>query len=150
MESLDTVGAADDGDLDITTRAVMDFGTLELDDANDEPLLNGRGERCSITLYSPGSKEFAKAQNAVNNRMVERLKKKGGGNISEEEEARQTAERLAACTISFNNFKYPGEFTTPKAMHVAAYRDRSIGYIADQVNKYLGDWGNFTNASAKG
>jgi hypothetical protein len=29
---------------------------------------------------------------------------------------------------------------------LAAYNDAAIGFIADQVGKAVGDWGNFTNS----
>lgn len=137
--------------LDITTKAVAETANLDLLDASDNPLMDGTGKdakQVSITLHSPGSKEAAKAQNALNNRVIERLKRRGNGAQTAEEDLRQTAERLAAYTVSFNGFTYPGEYSTDKAMFVAAYSDRSIGYIADQVNAFIGDWGNFTSGSA--
>lgn len=134
---------------DITSKAVADTGVLELFDANDEPLIGEGGKQCTITLHSPGSKEYAKAKNEQNNRIIERLKKKGKGEISTEAEARQVAEFLAQCTISIANFDYPGEFSNDRAKFVALYVDGSLGFIKDQVNTYLGDWGNFTTPSAK-
>jgi hypothetical protein len=38
---------------------------------------------------------------------------------------------------------------TSAEMFKAVYLDTSIGFIAEQVNKAIGDWANFTKGSVK-
>lgn len=137
---------------DIRKHAVTPTSTLHLcdaadqlmyaEDANGQPDLN---RPMTAVLYGPGSKEYKKAQVANSNRMIERLKKKGKADVSAEDQARETAEFLAACTQSLNNVAY-GELAG-EALHLAVYGDAEIGFIAEQVNKHIGDWANFTKPS---
>ena len=129
---------------EITSLAVKDTFTLELVNANDEPLLDAAGKPLSVTVYGPGSKAYQRAQAARTQRMLDRMAKKGKLKLTAEEQTREQAEFLAACTVSLNGWAYKGE-ATPEAIE-AAYLDPSIGFIADQVAKAVGDWANFTNA----
>jgi len=128
---------------EITTLAAKDTFTLELLNSNDEPIVNADGSKPSVTLYGPGSKVFQKAQAARTQRMLDRMAKKGKVKLSAEEQMREQAEFLAACTASMHGWAYKG--ATDEAAVLAAYSDPSIGFIADQVAKAIGDWANFTN-----
>jgi hypothetical protein len=134
---------------DITSAAVEETATLDLTDANEAPLLDEDKKQVSITLYGPGSAPFAKAEARRQNRLVDRLKRKGKAELSAEEQRTEQAEFLASITVSFNGFSYPpaGE-ATGRDLFRAAYMDRSIGFITDQVQRFVGDWGNFTGRSA--
>jgi hypothetical protein len=132
---------------EITSIAAKDTFTVELMNANDEPLFDADGKPISVTVYGPGSKHHQRAQARRTQLMLDRMAKKGKMKLTAEEQQKEQAEFLAACTVSFNGFAYNGA-TTPEAI-VAAYSDTSIGFIADQVAKALGDWANFTNSSAK-
>lgn len=130
---------------EITSLAAKDTFTLELLNANDDPLRDADGKVISVTVYGPGSKTFTKAQASRTQRMLDRMAKKGKVKISAEEQTRENAEFLAACTVSFNGWTYQGK-SDPEAV-LAAYSDPSIGFIADQIGKAVGDWANFTNSS---
>jgi hypothetical protein len=52
----------------------------------------------------------------------------------------------AAAERLFNEFVYKD--MTGYDMFKAAYLDAGIGFIAEQINKAIGDWANFTNKSA--
>jgi hypothetical protein len=78
--------------------------------------------------------------------MIDRLKKKGKTDQTADEKAQETAEFLADCTKSMENIEY--DKLTGEALFKAVYSDRSIGFVADQVSKHLGDWANFTKDSA--
>jgi hypothetical protein len=134
---------------DITTTAVEETATLELVDANEAPLLGDDKKQCSITVYGPGSEAFARAEAKRQNRLVERLKRKGKADLSPEEQRAEHAEFLASITVSFNGFGYPpaGE-ATGKDLFRALYKDRKVGFITDQVQRFVSDWGNFTASSA--
>lgn len=131
---------------DIRKFGVEETGALHLVDASDQPLLDEQGAPLTITLYSPGSKPYARAQAAQSNRMLDRLKRKGKSDQTAEEKAREQAEFLAACTHSFSdNIEYDG--LKGEALFRAVYADATVGFIAEQAGKFLGDWGNFTKRS---
>jgi hypothetical protein len=134
--------------VDIRTFAVEETSILELVGADESPLVGEDGQRMTVTLYGPGSKPYAKAQAAQSNRMLDRLKKKGRADQSAEEKAREQAEFLAGCTKEFSaNIEY--ESLKGEALFRAVYADASIGFIAEQVGKHIGEWGNFSKGSPK-
>ena len=133
--------------MDIRKFAVEETSTLTLRDANGDPMLAEDGQPMTITLYSPGSKTYAKAQAAQNNRLLDKLKRKGKAEQSASERAAEAAEFLSACTQAFSsNIQY--DELTGEALYKAVYADTSIGFIAEQVGKHLGDWANFSKGSA--
>lgn len=122
--------------MDVRSLAVSQTGVLELRDANDE-LLQG----VTVTVYGPGSKQYAAAQSKSQNRMIDTLKKKGKTEQTPEKKAAETAEFLADVTVSFNGLEYDG--MEGRELALAVYSDISVGFIADQVAKFVGDWSNF-------
>jgi hypothetical protein len=135
---------------DITKTAVEETAVLELNDANDAPLIGDKNKPLSITLFGPGSEPFAKAEAKRQNRLLERLKRKGKAEMSPEEQRAEQAEFLSSITVSFDNFDYPpAGGATGKDLFKALYSDRKVGFITDQVQRFVGDWGNFTKASEK-
>lgn len=135
---------------DITSKSVAETAILELTDANEAPLIGDGGEQCTITVHGPGSEPFERAAAKRQNRLVDRLKRKGKADMSPEEQRAEQAEFLSSITESFNNFGYPpaGD-ATGKPLFRALYMDRKLGFITDQVSRFVGDWGNFTEISAK-
>lgn len=131
---------------DISSLAVKETAIVELETATGEPLLDANGEQLSITVYGPGSKQFQKAQ-ATRNRAILEYVRKGGKKMKDDEQRVLDAEFLAACTNSFNGFGYKD--MTGYEMFKAAYLDPGIGFIAEQINKAVGDWANFTQGSSK-
>jgi len=130
---------------DISKLAVKETAVIELESPDGEPLLNENGEVLSVTVYGPGSKQFQRAQGKRNRAILEYVRK-GGKKMKDEEQRELDAEFLADCTASFNGFVYKD--LTGYEMFKAAYLDPSIGFIAEQINKAIGDWANFTNKSA--
>lgn len=144
--------------LDITSKAVKDTAELELLDADDEPMFDREvrtredeeaANRCSITLYGPGSKVYEEAENERQNTMMELAGKKGGKiKFSAEQRRQMDATFYARLTKSFNHFNYPaGEDVSGFDLFKAAYLDGSVGFIRAQVAQFLGDWGNFKAGS---
>ena len=135
--------------MDIKKFAVEPTGRLHLRDAADELMFadDKQSKPIAVNLYGPGSKQYAKAQAAQSNRMLDKLKRKGKTEQTAEQRAAESAEFLADCTASFENLEY--DALTGTALAVAVYSDQSIGFIADQVAKFIGDWSNFTKGSAK-
>jgi hypothetical protein len=130
---------------DISKLAVKETAVIELEGPDGEPLLNENGEVLSVTVYGPGSKQFQRAQGKRNRAILDYVRK-GGKKMKDEEQRELDAEFLADCTVSFNGFVY--KELAGYEMFKAAYLDPSIGFIAEQVNKAIGDWANFTNKSA--
>lgn len=135
---------------DIRKFAVEQTGRLHLRDANDELMYaddDAKTLPIAVTLYGPASKQYAKAQAAQNNRLIDKLKRKGKTEQTAEQIAAEKAEFLADCTASWENMDYDG--LAGIALSKAVYADQSIGFIADQVAKFIGDWSSFTPGSAK-
>ena len=130
---------------EITQIAARDTFTLELKNGNGDVLLDASGAPLSVTVYGPGSKAFRQAQAERNQRMIDRMAKAGKTRLSAEENQRETALFLAACTVSFNGWCYQGK-NDAHAIE-AAYLDPAIGFIADQVGAAIPDWANFTSSS---
>lgn len=131
---------------DISTLSAEETFDIEiLDPRTGEPMTD-EGKIVSVTVYGPGSKPFAAAKSKASNRAIERFKRKGKTATTPEEDAAATASFLAACTKAFNNFNYKGMDAGPD-MFRACYEDIAMGWITEQVNREMGDWGNFTKAA---
>jgi hypothetical protein len=140
--------------MDIRKFAVEETSTLHLRNASDELMYvegsDGKPDLAKpmkVILYGPGSKPYAKAQARNSNRMIDRLKKKGKTEQTADEKTQETAEFLSDCTKGFENIEYDG--LQGPDLFMAVYTDRSIGFVPEQVNKHLGEWGNFTKGSTK-
>lgn len=133
---------------DIRKFAVEETSVLALRGPDDEPLMGDDDKPMTVTLYGPGSKTYAKAQAANQNRMIDKIRRKGKADQTAEEKAREQAEFLAGCTKEFSsNIEY--DDLDGDALFKAVYSDASIGFIAEQVGKHLSDWANFTSGSTK-
>jgi hypothetical protein len=134
--------------VDIRSFAVEETSTIALQGPDEAPMKSEDGAPMTITVYGPGSKAYARAQAAQSNRMIDKLKKKGKMDQSAEEKAREQAEFLAGCTKEFSaNIEYDG--LKGEALHRAVYADTTIGFIAEQVAKHIGEWANFSKGSPK-
>lgn len=137
---------------DITSTKVLEKGILKLTDAEEAPLMgqdaDGNPKQCAIELYGPGSKAYAAAEARRNNRTVDRIKRRGKSKLSAEEQRSDQADFLADVTIAFHNFTYPaGDGVTGRDMFHALYMDRGVGFITDQAQQFVTDWGNFSAKS---
>lgn len=127
--------------MDIRTKAVSPTGRLELRDANDE-IIPG----AVAVLFGPGSKQHAAATARQQNKMIDKLKSKGKTEQTAEQKSAEAAEFLADITDSLEGIEY--DELTGRALALAIYSDVSIGFIADQVAKFVSDWSNFSKVSA--
>jgi hypothetical protein len=131
---------------DIRKFSVEETGILELRDAGDELMIGDDGKPMTITLYGPGSKQYARAQAAQQNRLIDKLKRKGKTEETADEKAREQAEFLAGCTKEFSsNIQMDG--LAGEALHKAVYCERGVGFIAEQAGRYLQDWSSFRKPS---
>lgn len=132
--------------------ALAQTAVLHLRDGNDEPMYadgaDGQPDQSRpmrVCLFGPGTKQHAAAKAAAGNRAMDRFKKKGKSDTSAEEQVKETARFLVACTDSMENVEY--EDLTGNAMYEAIYSDLSLLFIPQQIDKYLGDTANFTGSS---
>ena len=135
--------------MDIRKFAVEPTSRLHLRDASDE-LMYADGDQSkpiAVNLYGPGSKQYARAQAAQQNRMMDKLKRKGKTEQSAEQIAAEKAEFLSDITASWENMEY--DALEGDALSKAVYSDIGIGFIADQAAKHVGDWANFSMASVR-
>jgi hypothetical protein len=130
---------------DIRKFSVAKTARLHLRDANDALMFTDDKTPIAVVVYGPGSKEFAAAQARQQNAMVDKLKNKGKTQQSAEQKASESAEFLTACTQSWEGMEY--DALTGDDLSMAVYADRSIGFIADQVSKFMSDWANFKPGS---
>ena len=138
--------------MDIRKFSVEPTGRLHLRDAADQLMYaedaDGKPDPTkpiAVNLYGPGSKQYARAQAQQQNRMVDKLKRKGKTDQTADQKAEEAAEFLSGCTAGFENLEY--DQLQGEALAKAVYMDPSIGFIAEQVGKHLGDWGNFSKPS---
>lgn len=129
------------------TREPILIGGQEVTDEAGETTTVG-GVAMSVTVYWPGSKQFRAARSAQNARNMKRARQRGGNlETTDDEDAADKAAFLSSCTVSLNNFGYRGLDPTSVDTFRALYLDRKMGWLTDQVNVKMGDWGNFTKAA---
>lgn len=127
---------------DIKKFAVQETGVLKLLSADQKPLMGDDGQAMTITMYGPGSKQYAKAQASNANRVLDQMKR--GGKL--DQSAEEKAIFLASVTKEFSpNIEYDG--LAGEDLFKAVYGDPSIGFIAEQAAKFDGEWANFMKAS---
>lgn len=137
--------------LKLTKIAAADTGVLKLLDSADEPMLTDDGKRVTVTVYSPGSKQYQAAKAAQQNRMVAKLQKKGSANETAESKTKNDAAFLAAITASDEHLDIEGltDGLDGEKKYLAIYGHTPIGFIGDQVARFAADWANFSQGSAK-
>lgn len=137
MKNLKSLAIEPTGKYKVTDAA----GNVQYQEDGETPL--------TITLHSPGTKTFQAALHDFNSKKsggLASLMKGKNEKADPAADARDLAVFLAAVTISFDGFDYEGRIGN--AAYRAAYEDIEIGHIADGLNKFLGDRGNFLPAPA--
>ena len=137
--------------------AVKETAVIHLRDGNEDLIYSEdeKGEAdltrpAEVEVYSPGSKIYVAANAQQNNSLIDKMKAKGKTTQSAESQLEEKAAFLAEVTKSMRNVEYDspdGKKLEGKELFKAVYRDREIGFIADQVQAFLGNWENFTKAS---
>lgn len=129
---------------DINKLAIGDRADYHVTDANGDPQYDDAGKPITITVASPGTKKAAKAQFKRDEARSARVIGAMGGKTSKRTEVDDVNERaqfLADITESTNGFEFPGG-------PLALYKNLPLGHIADGVEKFYGDRGNFSPDSA--
>ena len=135
---------------DISALETSDTGFVHLKNpSTEEPIVLGSGDDAKpvgITVHAPGTKAYVAAEDRRTNRQMlrnRRTKKITAENLREDNQL-----FFADVTVSFDNlsFKPAGE-VTGKDLFSALYGDPKFGWVTDQVNAFLNDWGSFTTTS---
>lgn len=137
---------------DITKKRALETAHVELVEGDGSPMYDDEGERLSVTVHGPGSKQWRQADAERSRRRTQRIEKNRKLSAAMDGAEGDEVDFLVAITISFNGWEYPapdGKWKSQNDMFRAAYSDDSIGYIRDHVHKEANDWGVFTNGSAK-
>lgn len=122
-------------------------GRLHLRDAKDELMYAADGSAVAVVVHSSGSMNHLRATTKLNNRMIDKMKRKGKADATAEQNIGDTAEFLADCTVSFENVEYKG--LAGRELAVAVYSEPRLCFIAEQVNVYLRETANFTKPSTQ-
>lgn len=134
---------------------MVDFAVLHLLDAADEPMYaeGPDGEPnlekpMRVGLYGPGSKEYARAQTAYKNALVEKMSARGGkGKLKPEEAKELRANFLAGVTKFFENIPTGG--LEGRDAYVAVYANQKLCFIPEQCEGFARDTSNFKPAPSK-
>jgi len=129
---------------------VKETEIVVLNDALGSPMIADDGKKIEVEIYSPGSVKFARAVSKKNASVIDMMRKKGKTDADEERDLLSKANFLADCTKSISdNIKpwFPGK--EGRALLVAVYSHRPIGFVKDQISEKLEDWANFTQDSTK-
>lgn len=122
---------------DVTAFEATDTAVLIVQNKKDDGPLLVNDKPVRIELYGPGSKQYLSAQHKIeqHNQAITFAGIRGKP-IKEtaEDKAEKRVNKLVACTLSIDNFPI-----APKDL----YSNTKLGYIADQVEKFIGDWSNF-------
>lgn len=131
-----------DSPFDLSQFEASDTGILEVQNQKDDGPLMFNGQPVTIELYGPGSDQYAKAQSKIESAGQARLfaAARGKAKDAAAEARKDQIEKLVACTKSINNFPVSA---------AALYENRKLGYITNQVARYLEDWGNFLSPAAR-
>lgn len=137
---------------DITQKRALDTATIELVEGDGSPLLDDKGNRLSVTVYGPGSKQWQQAEAESNRRRAIKLQNAGKNKLAAalEDAAEDQVVFLTAITISFNGWEFPapeGKWKSEKDMFRAAYSDDALGFIRNHIHREANDWTVFTKGS---
>jgi hypothetical protein len=136
----------------IVKLAVSNSGFLHLKGPDGALLYEGE-EKVGIELYSPGSPQFARVEERQTARAIKRMQDNDNKvSLAPIEDRRsEAAEDLVELTAYFQHIEHDDAAGKPLAgavLHAAVYSDASLGWIKEQVTKFVGDWGKFKPGSA--
>lgn len=137
--------------LNIRSKAVLAVITFQLCDADDAPLFQEDGTTpVNVTVHGPGSKVYTNAQQAKSDKVLAKVMKGKEARLTTDEANASQIEFLTTITESIDvaYVTDDGRELDGKEKIRAIYSDPSIGFIVDQVNKKVSDWGNFKRQSA--
>jgi len=108
---------------------------MYLDDAETKPVL--------IHLYGIGSKQYQMAERKRQDALANKFKKYRNKTIPSEELEELRINFLVNCVASAENFELDGQ--KGLELYETVFSDRSLIFITEQVERFIGDQVNFTN-----
>lgn len=114
-----------------------DTAWLEVQNKKEDGPLLFNGKPVRIEVRSPGTREALSAQHKIEQAQTAKTFAAMRGKPTKEtvdDRITASAEKLAAVTASIDGLP-----VSPLEL----YKNPRLGYIADQVAKFHGDWGNF-------
>jgi len=108
---------------------------MYLDDAEKKPVL--------IHLYGVGSKQYQAAERKRQDALANKFKKYRNKTIPSEELEELRVDFLVRCVAKSENFELDGQ--EGAELYTAVFSDRSLIFITEQVERFIGDQVNFTN-----
>ncbi|WP_294353317.1 hypothetical protein [uncultured Sphingomonas sp.] len=135
----------------IKTLAVSATAFLHLKGPDGTHLYDGKTP-VGIDLFGPGSPEYARIEERQSARTIKRMQDNDNklAHVPIEQRRVESSEDLADLTKDFRNIEHDGEDGQPltgRALHIGVYADPALGWIKEQVIKFVGDWGKFTPGS---
>ncbi|MBW6531928.1 hypothetical protein KZ820_14395 [Sphingomonas sp. RRHST34] len=133
--------------MDVTKLRVADTAAIHLKDADGNPLYD-EGKPVRIHVFGPSSKQFAQVEGKQTTRVLKRREENDGKATAPTPEQRlaETAEDLAAITARFEGLTYGDK--QGAELFEAVYADPALGFIANQVQRFVQNWGNFRGGSS--
>lgn len=135
---------SDETTFDLSAYEAAEIGILSVETPAGEAMLYA-GQPVRFHLYGPGSAQAvsitAKLDAAAQARTFAALRGKANKGAADEQKADQVT-KLVACTREVENFPVPGGAR-------AIYENPRLGYITNQVQRFLDDWSNFPPQSAQ-
>ncbi len=139
----------------IKTLAVVSTAFLHLkgpDGAHLYETVNDAQVKVGIDLYGPGSAQYGRTEERQSARTVKRIQDNDNKIpiVPIETRRAESSEDLADLTAGFRNLEYETDDDTPlvgRELAIAVYSDPTLGWIKEQVVKFVGDWGKFTAGS---
>lgn len=130
---------------DIRKLAIGDTADYHVTDAKGNPQFHDAAQTqpVTITVVSPGTKKGAAAEFKRNQARSERTIAQMSGKTvkrTEQDETNERAEFLAEISTGAN-FDFPGGL-------LALYKDLPLGHVAEGLEKFYNDRGNFVKGSA--
>ena len=133
--------------MDLSTLSAAETAVIKLLHPGTGEPLTSAGIPVTVTVYGPGSRKHQQMRAARDRRIMaaavaaNKAGKKPADLTDPDKDRADTAADLAACTASISGWDYKGA-TDAEAIR-AAYADASMGWLADQVARGLGDWATF-------
>lgn len=133
--------------MDASMLKVTDTAKMHVKNAAGTPLFHD-GKPVTILFHGPASRQFAELETRQTERSVKRHNDNEGKLTarSADERRAEAVTDLADLTIGFEGLTYGDK--SGRDLFEAVYADPALGFIVNQANKFLNDWGNFSGGSA--
>lgn len=133
--------------MDVSILQVAETAPMHLKNAAGTPLYQD-GKPVRILFYGPASRQFAELEAKQTARSVARHNDNDGKLVarSTEDRRREAVEDLADITYGFEHLTNGDK--SGRELFESTYANPKLGFIIEQANRFLNNWGNFSDGSA--